>query len=288
MTGRRRLRPPESPPTRRGWVLTAMLAVLFLAVGAAATLAITGSQQRLDATVDQAVAAADPVLDLCGDPGTAGEALRGDPRDPCGLAGQVLSDPVPTGPTVGEPGRRGGPGRDGNPGAPAVDGDDGDGPSPAQVQAAVDAALAADPPADGRTPTTTEVTAAVAEFLAANPPQPGRAPTVQEIGGAVAEFFTANPPPAGRDGRTPSAQEIRDVVRAELADNPPPGGVAGDTGAQGVGVTAVRREQTDTGCALVFTFADPATGESTEQAVPVPDQVCADDAPLDVEPEADQ
>lgn len=206
MVERRRRRPPEPPPKRRGRAVTGLVAVAFLAIGSAATLAITGSQGRLDATATRAVAASDPVLDLCDDDSPVGEALRGDPGNPCGLAELVVTDPVPDAdPVLAEPAR------------PGV----GVGPSTAQIQAAVRAELAANPPADGRPPTPAEVAAVVATFLTANPPAPGRSPTAAEIGAEVAQFFADNPVRDGQDGRPPTAEEIQTAVAAELAANPP-------------------------------------------------------------------
>ncbi len=262
------LPPPELRRARRTrWLIAgvAVGAVLFLVVSVLVaqlgkrdaeteTGVIAGER---DAASGQAVAASIPVVQLCEEPSAVGEALRADPRNPCQLAQQVVADPVPT--------------------VVPRDGRDGPPPTPEQIQTAVRAELALNPPPAGRTPTAGEVAAIVAQFLTANPPAPGRPPTAAEIESAVSAYFAANPVTNGVDGddgepgRPPTAEEIQAAVAAELAANPPR---MGDRGAQGVGVQEIRAEQRDTGCVLVFVLTNPADGSTTEQAVPVSDRVC--------------
>ncbi len=214
------------------------------------------AEQRLDDTAQRALAVSTPVADLCDDQTAVGEALRADPGNPCGLAAQVVAEPVaPAAPRDGRDGRN----------APAA--------TPEQIQAAVRAELAANPPAAGRTPTAGEVAAIVAEFLTANPPEPGRPPTAAEISAAVIDYFTANPPRDGTNGRAPTREEVREVVLAELAASPPRDG---SMGAQGIGVQDIRAELRDDGCVLVFVLANPADGSTREQAVSVSTSVCSD------------
>lgn len=279
MTRRHRLRPTSSRPLLFGQPRSR---VLVIGIAVAAVLFLAGSvvfaqlRERdaetttdivvgeRDATAEQAIDAATPVLELCDDPTPVGQALRDYPGDPCERARRVVTDPVP--PVV--------PPRDG------VDGADAPPPTSEQVQSAVAAELARNPPPPGRAPSPAEVAAAVAGFLTANPPQPGRPPTAAEIAAEVSTYFADNPPPPGEPGRPPTAQEIQDAVAAELAENPPPRGETGDSGAQGVGVREVRREVRDDQCVLVFVLFDPADGSVTEQAVPVPDAVCRERGPI--------
>lgn len=259
------LPPPELARTRRTrWLIAGMavVAVVFLVVSVLVaqlgkrdaeteTGVVAGER---DAASGQAVAASIPVVQLCEEPSAVGEALRADPRNPCGLAQQVVADPVPT--------------------VVPRDGRDGPPPTPEQIQSAVRAELALNPPPAGRTPTAGEVAAIVAQYLTANPPAPGRAPTAAEIEAAVVTYFAANPVTNGVDGtdgepgRPPTAEEIRAAVEAELAANPP------RMGPQGVGVQEIRAEQRDGACFLIFVLADPADGSTSEQAVPVSDRVC--------------
>lgn len=221
-------------------------------------------EQQRDATAAQAQSLAEQIKAACRDGSLAGPI--------CTQAAQVAAEPIP-----GPQGPRG------EPGPP---------PTAEQIQSAVDAYLAANPPPAGRPPTAAEVAAAVASYLTANPPAPGRPPTAAEIADAVEVYFANNPPPAGEpgengrdgrdgeDGRPPTAEEIRAAVDAYLAENPPPAGPAGadgGQGAQGVSVQGIRAEERGDECVLVFELFDPATGATSEQAVPVADGVCDDD-----------
>ncbi len=262
------LPPPDMRRTRRTrWLIAgvAVAAVLFLLVSVLAAQwgeqdarVETGqAEQERDETAEQAIAASDPVLDLCREDSAVGVALREDPRNPCGLAAQVVAAPIPT--------------------AAPRDGQDAPPPTPEQIQTAVRAELAINPPPAGRSPSAGEVAAIVAQFLTANPPAPGRPPTAGEIEAAVSAFFAANPVTSGVDGdvgpqgRPPTAEEIQAAVAAELEANPPR---MGDQGVQGVGVQDVRTETTDEGCLLIFTLVDPATGATADRSLPVPDGLC--------------
>lgn len=110
---RHRLRRFKMPRSRTLVITIAVIGVLFL-VGSvlyaqfgrdtAQTQTAVAEGQR-DATAAQALQAADPVLELCHEQSAVGAALRANPRDPCGLAQQVKTDPV-----VGPAGPQGSPG----------------------------------------------------------------------------------------------------------------------------------------------------------------------------------
>lgn len=103
-----RLRRLKMPRSRTLVIAVAVIGVLFL-VGSvlyaqfgrdtAQTQTAVAEGQR-DATAAQAEKAADPVLELCREQSAVGAALRANPRDPCGLAQQVKTDPIagPAGP----------------------------------------------------------------------------------------------------------------------------------------------------------------------------------------------
>ncbi len=257
MVGKRRAAENPTPRWLPWAILVAVLAAVavgFLLSRGAATTESTNTTlegdnssltEQRDATAEQALRAAVPVLALCDEDNPAGQALRADPGNPCGLAQQVRADPIP------------------------VAGPRGPGPTPQQIRAAVAAELAANPPEPGRAPTLEEITAAVNTVLTANPPEPGRPPTAAEISSAVASYLAVNPPRSGEPGRPPTAEEIQAAVDQFLIDNPPMQGV------QGVGVQEVRAEQRGDTCVLVFVLFDPATTTSTEQTVTVADQVCS-------------
>lgn len=262
--------------------------VLIICLAAAAVLFLVGSvlaaqmsrdaaqtetgivEDQRDATAAQAVEAANPVLELCGEPTPVGAALRTDPRNPCGLAQQVAAAPVP--------------------GPEGPIGPSGPGPTPEQISAAVAAYMLDHPAPAGRAPTPSEVAAAAAGYLSANPPSPGRPPTAGEIAAAVETYYAANPPPRGPEGeqgRPPTPEEIREAVAEYMAAHPAPAGPTGATGsegprgAQGVGVQDVRTElRADGGCYLVFVLVDPATDTTSERAIPVPDGMCTDPVPV--------
>lgn len=253
---------PSSPhrlrrPPRYRWVMTVVVAAVVFLIGSflVALSSDRTSQAERDAAASQAVAAADPVRDLCAETTLVGAALRADPRNPCGLAARVLADPIPTVTPMAAP-------RD----APGI--------TPEQIQAAVADELARNPPADGRTPSLAEVTAIVASLLADNPDQ---------IAAQVALYFAENPVRDGRDAPEITPEQIREAVRAELAENPPERGADGGQGAQGVGVSDVRTELTAEGCVLIFTLTNPADGATTEQSVPVPDEFCTPSDPPVIE-----
>ncbi len=245
------------PPRSRLALIVAAGAVLFLIGSVLVTrFVLLGVEQERDGAADQAVTATDPIRALCAEETLVGEALRADLRNPCGLAQQVLADPIPTvTPPIPLP-------RDGRDA------------SPEQIQSAVAVELARNPPADGRTPTLGEVTAIVARLLADNPDQ---------IATQVALYIAANPIRDGVDGDdapeiTPA--QIQAAVAAELAANPPERGEMGDRGPQGIGVTDVRTVQTEQGCQLVFTLTNPADGTTVEQSLPVPKDFCRGDEPV--------
>lgn len=262
MTPRHRLR----LITRNRLVLLALAAAAVLFIVGSVLWAQAGQQaaQQQTGVVEQQrdderavkLSLAEQITAACG---------AGDLHGPvCEQAEQVAATPVP-----------GSTGAQGVPGPP---------PSAEEIRAAVDAYLAANPPPAGRPPSASEVAAAVASYLIANPPAPGRPPTAGEIAAAVETYFADNPPRAGVDGRDgapgrpPTAEEIRAAVDAYLAENPPPAGApgaTGDQGVQGVSVQDISAEERDTGCALVFVLVDPATGTTSERAVPVADGVCS-------------
>lgn len=268
MTGRRRTPGRLARLWRRFSPLLVLAGAMLVAVIVSLLLSTREAEQQTevvagqrDATAEQAERFAQQLLAACADDSDAAEQLR--ELGLCGQARRVADNPVPPIPgTPGEPGAAG----------PGV--------SDAQVGAAVAEYLRRNPPPAGRPPTTVEIAAAAVAYLTANPPEPGRPPTAVEIAAAVRAYVDANPPAPGRDGmagvdgqpgRAPTGEEIRAAVDAALADNPPPPGPAGP---QGVGVQSVRAEQRDGQCVLVFVLADPATGATAEQAVPVPDGIC--------------
>jgi hypothetical protein len=251
---------------RSRWLLLGIAFGVVLFLAGSVVWAQLGEQEAIDqtdATAARAKEAADPVLALCAQNDDVARALY--ERGACDLAEQVAQTPVPEQPPL--PGPTGGQGRP---------------PTPAEIQAAVAAELAANPPPAGRPPTTAEITAVVASVLAANPPSPGRPPTAAEIEAVVAAWFAANPTPPGedgedgRDGRTPTPAEIQAAVAAELAANPPAAGPKGDPGVDGArgpegdpgptcppgtSLEAVTFAGGETGLGCVDQFVEPPPGE---------------------------
>jgi hypothetical protein len=103
---------------RKWWPLVAAAVVvaagLLLYLGQlGAEQELDTTEQELDATVQQGVALGNPVLDYCDEQTPVGDALRSDPRNPCGLAEQIVSAPVaqpPPAPSDGTDGADGGEG----------------------------------------------------------------------------------------------------------------------------------------------------------------------------------
>lgn len=94
---------------RLPWVLVG-LCVVLAAIGLYGNARDSEQEEavaidRLQATGDQAQAATAPLVELCGDPGAVGDALRSHPRNPCGLAAQVQAQPIA--PARGERGETG-------------------------------------------------------------------------------------------------------------------------------------------------------------------------------------
>jgi len=106
-------------------------------------------------------------------------------------------------------------------------GEQGPGPSDAQVQLAVDGYLAANPP----TPAVSSVAlaTAVAAYLALHPPEPGPPPSNAQVATAVAAYMAVHPAPSGAPG-SPGPQGSPGV-----GETGPPGaqGPAGRDGAPG-------------------------------------------------------
>src|SRR5687768_16170831 len=158
-----------------------LIAVVLL--GIVAVVAGIFATQGAGEVEDQRDTAVEQVRDLGRDVAAAcarGEVIQSpDGRDLCQRAAEVQSAPIPGTAIQGEPGRP---------------------PTLEEIEAAVAAYLARNPPPAGRPPTAAEVAAAVAEYMTAHPPQPGRPPTAEEISNAVAAYFAANPPPEGPQG----------------------------------------------------------------------------------------
>lgn len=116
---------PEIKPRRRPpwWRLPwwpAVAGVAVILAGGMLYAQLQGTEQQRDdeqaakvATAQQAVAVANPVLDYCAEQSPVGQALRADPRNPCGLAQQVVATPVPTPPPPPRDGTNGQNGQDG-------------------------------------------------------------------------------------------------------------------------------------------------------------------------------
>jgi hypothetical protein len=204
--------------TRNRMLLLALAAVAVLFIVGSVLWAQAGQQaaqqqtgvveQQRDSAVAEKVSLAEQIKAAC---------AAGDLRGPiCDQAADVAATPVPS--ATGAAGRP---------------------PTAAEISAAVEAYLLANPPAAGRAPTAAEVAAAAASYLTANPPNPGRAPTVAEIVDAVGTYFATHPPPTGdpgqdgKDGRPPTAGEIRAAVDEYLAEHPPPAGEQGPQGPAG-------------------------------------------------------
>jgi len=204
----------DKPAARWPVAAVALLGIVAVVIGIFATSGAGQVEDQRDTAVEQ-------VRDLGRDVAAAcarGEVIQSpDGRNLCARAAEAQSDPIP-GAVQGEPGRP---------------------PTLEEIEAAVAAYLARNPPPAGRPPTTEEVAAAVAEYLTANPPEPGRPPTAEEISNAVTAYFAANPVRDGEDGqdgrdgvdgkdgepgRPPTQEEIDAAVAAYLAENPPPPG----------------------------------------------------------------
>ncbi|GGX30605.1 hypothetical protein GCM10007242_41630 [Pigmentiphaga litoralis] len=107
--------------------------------------------------------------------------------------------------------------------APAAAGP-GVGPTPEQIQAAVDAYLMAHPPQDGKDATDDQVAAAVSEYLVAHPPRDGDNATPEQVAQAVAAYLAAHPPKDGEPGKDATAAQVAFAVEQYLAQHPPADG----------------------------------------------------------------
>jgi hypothetical protein len=183
------------------------------------------------------------------------------------------------------------------PGPTGPTGPPGPGPTPAQIDAAVAAQLAAHPPAPGRNATPAMVAAAVAEFLTANPPQPGRPPTPQEIASAASSYIARHladfQGPAGKDASDAQVAATVDAycsahnkcagaVGASGATGAPgAAGATGPQGPQGVSFTDLRFVRSSSGaCHAIATFHDPATGKDSTVSHSAGDAACPLTLPL--------
>ncbi len=254
-------------------VVVSSIVVLVFDTQQAQTETAVVAEQR-DQTAEQAVAASDPVLDLCDDATAVGEALRSDPGDPCALAAQVVATPIP-----GAPGMQGPVGPDGRgitgtsitaSGRLVVAYTDG---TSADLGPVVGADGPEGPEGRGITASTLEGGRLVVSFSDGSRQDVG-----QVVGTDGADGATG---PEGERGRgVASTAQVDGRLIVSYTDGtsedvgPLPVGEQGDQGVQGVGVTDVRAEQRDTGCVLVFDLVDPVDGSTAERAVPVPDAIC--------------
>lgn len=299
-SGGKRRADPNPPPRWLAWAI-AVLVVAALAVGFALSRGASDTEsenrglegtntileEQRDATAEQALRAADPVLDLCADPGEVGEALRTHPRNPCGLAEQVRATPIP-GP-VGPPGEPGAEGRgilgtsisggrllvtytDGQivdvgvvVGAPGAEGQPGRGVVGSVIEGGRLILTYSD---GGRVDVGQVVGAAGARGEPGADGSPGADGADGAVGRGVASVEAV-------DGRL--AVTYTDGTTSDVGPLP-----VGARGAQGIGVQSVRAEERPEGCLLVFVLVDPATDTTAEETVPVADELC-DAGPLDLE-----
>lgn len=213
----------DKPAARWPIAAVALLGVVALVIGFFVTRGAGDVEDQRDAAAEQAQSLGEQVVAAC----ARGDVVQSlDGRDLCAKAAEVRAEPVP--------------------GVQLVEGPAGRPPTAQEIQAAVDAYLAAHPPPAGQPPSTEQVAAAVAEYMIANPPVPGRPPTAAEIAAAVETYFANNPPPEGPEGpqgdrgprgqrgetgatgergptgepgRPPTDEEIRDAVNAWFAEN---------------------------------------------------------------------
>ena len=130
----------------------------------------------------------------------------------------------------------------------------GPGPTPEQIQAAVDVYLSAHPPAPGESATDAQVAQAVTSYLIAHPPAPGLPgddATPEQIASAVTDYLTANPPEGGQNA---TSEQIAEAVATHLAVDPPPAGAAGSAWYTGSGPPTVDARTNDM-------YLDVATGD---------------------------
>lgn len=106
----------------------------------------------------------------------------------------------------------------------------GPGPSQAQVNAAVDSYLAANPPS-GSVPAG-EIQTDVTAYLVAHPVQ-GQTPSDAQVATAVAAYLAIHPPPSGPSGPTGAAGAAGSPGAPGLDGNPGPSGPTGPQGPPG-------------------------------------------------------
>lgn len=99
--------------------------------------------------------------------------------------------------------------------------------SQAQVDAAVNSYLSANPPKAGQNATDAQVAAAVSAYLNANPPKPGDNATAAQISTAVSAYIAANPIKNGTNGTNATDAQVASAVTAYLLANPVKNGVDG-------------------------------------------------------------
>lgn len=115
----------------------------------------------------------------------------------------------------------------------------GDPATAGDIQAAVNAYIAANPPADGEDgadATPEQIASAVSTYLQANPPAAGQNATPIQIAQAVNDWLTAHPPakgdpgqpgPKGDPGQNATDAQVAAQVASYMALNPVPAGPAG-------------------------------------------------------------
>lgn len=238
-------------------------------------------EDQRDATAAQARQAIDPVLQLCAQNDEVARALHD--RGACDLAERVEAEPIPGIQGLpGEPGR-GITGTSLTPGGRLVvsytDG------TSADLGVVVGAPGADGAPGRGITGTFLESGRLVVAFTDGD-----RADLGPVVGSDGADGANGDDGADGRGVASVGQVDGRLIVTFTDGTNQdagplpagPPGtdgqpGQGGGQGAQGIGVTAVRAEERDGQCLLIFVLTDPATQISTEQELPVGDAVCADD-----------
>ena len=99
----------------------------------------------------------------------------------------------------------------------------GDSASALDIQAAVNAYISVNPPADGEdgaNATPQQIASAVSAYLLANPPPAGANATPEQIATAVNDWLTANPPANGADGQNATDAQVAQAVNNYLTIHP--------------------------------------------------------------------
>lgn len=128
----------------------------------------------------------------------------------------------------------------------------------------------------------TEIAPIIGQYLTEHP----QGPTATQITNQIAAYFATNPIPPGKQGEQgkdgekgeqgppPTAEQLLASITSYCSTRNECRGPTGETGAQGISITNTTITRIDNTCVFQVTLTNPANGTSTQQNLPINNDLC--------------